>query len=204
MEALRFNRRVRPSPQGGFSMIEMLIATVILSVGLLSLAGFMSKMDLSTSQSRYSNAAALLCSEKLEELSGLRPGSEQISLPAGSSIGDLDEDTTSIIKGETISYFDEVKISAANGSIRETKVDGEGKYQTIIQKPNGTAEQETLNTPPDDDEGTITFNRRWLIEKNVPGLPPEVRRITVRVEYPAGPTKAKFQMSMVRNAEQPN
>lgn len=202
METLKFNRRLHASGQSGFSMIEMLIAIIVLSVGLLSLAGFMSRTEMTTGQSRYVNTAALLCSEKLEELSGLSPNSNEIRIVSGHAAGGLTSDESTTINGDIISYYDQVTISAANGSIRETKVDADGKYMTIMQKPNGIAKQEILTSPPADDGGTITFQRHWLIENNVSGLPAQVRRITVLVEYPSGAGKATYQMSMVRNAEQ--
>lgn len=206
MEALRFNSRNRASRQAGFSMIELLIATAVLSIGLLSLAGLMSKTDVTTHDSRYVSVAALLCSEKLEELSAGTPSSDvSIQLPPGvHSRGNLTADNSQVFDdGTTVGYYDWVTLSAANGSISETQLDVTGQYYSIKQDPSGSRpQQDTTADPPAADQGTVTFRRRWIIENSVPGLPSQVRRITVRVEYPTGKAHpGQFQMSTVRNGE---
>lgn len=203
MEALKSNRRSRARAQSGFSMVELLIATVVLSVGLLALAGFMAKMDLTTHESRFTSTAAMLCSEKLEQLSGYTPDAPEVKIVGGHAVGSLTDDTSQNVDtdegSKLVSYYDVVTISAVDGSIRETTVDAKGEYQTIVQKPDGIDPEPEAG--PADEEHAVKFTRRWLIEDNVPGLPSEVRRITVRVEYPSVGKTAKFQMSMVRNAE---
>lgn len=186
-------------------MIEMLIATVILSVGLLSLAGLMSKMDLTTHDSRYVNVAALLCSEKLEQLTAGTPSvAPEVKIPEGVHlVGSLTANQTAVIDGSTVAYYDEVTLSAINGSILETQLEPSGDYSYVKQTPEGgQPEQDTQNVAPPKDAGTTTFKRRWIIEDSVAGLPSQVRRITVKVEYPShGDQPGKYQMSAVRNAE---
>ncbi len=188
-------------------MIETLIATVILSVGLLSLAGLMSKMDLTSHNSRYVNVAAVLCSEKLEELTGGMVAQDvNIQIPSGTSVGSLTSDQKLDIGGITVAYFDEVTMGAASGSISETQLDADGDYYNIKQTPKGgTPETQKDKNPPDQavlGKDAVTFKRRWIIEKDIPGLPSQVRRITVRVEYPSAASKpGQYQMSAVRNGQ---
>ncbi len=187
-------------------MIEMLIATVILSVGLLSLAGLMSRMDLTTHDSRYVSVAAVLCSEKLEELVGKGAKDAEVSIPAGTSVGSLASDEKKTISGSNVAYFDEVTLAAANGSISETQLDADGNYYNIKQTPEGGAPETQVSAqPPTQDvlgKESVKFRRRWVIEKEIAGLPPQVRRITVLVEYPSGTNRpGQFQMSAVRNGE---
>lgn len=201
MEVSKFSRCRRAGRQAGFSMIEMLFATVILTVGLVSLAGLISRTDIDTNKSRYSNTAAMLCSEKLEQLSGMRPESTEIKV-AGNVAGSLSADASATVDGDQVSYHDTVFISVSGGSIRETTMGSNGQYMVTTQTPDGITEQKEEAVSPTVDPGTLTYKRRWMIEKGVAGLPSTVRRITVRVEYPAlGKKPGILQMSMVRNAE---
>ncbi|WP_373973908.1 prepilin-type N-terminal cleavage/methylation domain-containing protein [Chitinibacter sp. SCUT-21] len=52
----------------GFSLVEMLVALVILAVGLLGLAGFQSKMMSEATRSKETSIAEMLAKEKMEEL----------------------------------------------------------------------------------------------------------------------------------------
>lgn len=187
-------------------MIETLFATVILTIGLVSLAALMSKMDLTTNDSRYISTAALLASEKMEQLAAYNSNDPRIQIVSGNSVGSLTTDTSQSIGGNTVSYYDEVAISTTNGAIAVTNVDAAGQYYTIAQNPQGGQPVQTTDTaPPAAQDRTLTFKRRWLIQNNIGGgMPPQVRRITVRVECPPGPSEVPFyQMSMVRNG-QPN
>jgi len=190
----------------GFSLLETVIAIVILSVGMLSLAALMSKMTGSTEQSRYMSMAALLASEKLEDLNRLSAVDPEIAIPAGSTAGSLTADVgnQSVTTGggtEIVDYYDSIMVSSGNGAIAETQVgkDGSGNtvYSTITHQPDGLAAVTTTSTAPVPSPDLMTFRRRWVIEKDTPVV--GVRRITVAVSLtsPAGPG-VNFLMSMVR------
>jgi len=198
---LKSNRR-----EPGFTLMETMIAIVILSVGMLSLAALMSKMTGSTEQSRYMSMAALLASEKLEDLNRVSAVDPEIAVNSGTSVGSLTTDigNQSVTVGastEIVDYFDTVMISTGNGSIAETTLgkDGSGNttYTTTTHQPDGTVTSATSTTKPDGTPDTLQFRRRWVIEKDSPVT--GVRRITVAVllQSPAG-VPVNFQMSMVR------
>jgi len=190
----------------GFTLMETMIAIVILSVGMLSLAALMSKMTGSTEQSRYMSMAALLASEKLEDLNRLASSDPEIAVTAGSTAGSLTSDLgnqTVTVGGSTeiVDYYDSVMISSGDGSISETLLskDGSGNvtYTTTSHKPDGTVESSVASTAPATVAGMMQFKRRWAVEKDTPVS--GVRRITVAVslQSPTGPP-VNFQMSMVR------
>jgi prepilin-type N-terminal cleavage/methylation domain-containing protein len=54
--------------QSGFTLIETVAAIVVLSIGLVGMAVLMSNMMTGGARSRYMNEAAMLASEKLEDL----------------------------------------------------------------------------------------------------------------------------------------
>ncbi|HEX3091712.1 MAG TPA: prepilin-type N-terminal cleavage/methylation domain-containing protein, partial [Candidatus Angelobacter sp.] len=60
------HRKVRR--QGGFALIETLIAISILAIGLLGIAALLAQLAGNSTQSRYTSTEALLASEKLDDL----------------------------------------------------------------------------------------------------------------------------------------
>jgi prepilin-type N-terminal cleavage/methylation domain-containing protein len=159
----------------GFSLLEVLVAIVVLSVGLISAALLMANVYKATVRSRYMALAAQLASEELEDLSRWPANMNSsppyidphILVPAGSNtcgivgetcIGMLTQDCSSTSSPITcgnnpnISYFDTVCISTANGQMNETyqmpctgPPDGVGDYITLTYSPNGQAPQSPLN-----------------------------------------------------------
>jgi hypothetical protein len=186
--------------------METMIAIVILSVGMLSLAALMSKMTGTTEQSRYLSIVALLASEKLEDLNRLPATDPEIAVTSGSIAGNLTADVgnqtvTVGASTELVDYYDTVMISSGNGSIGETLLGkdavGNVTYNTVTHQPDGTVTPTSTTTVPTISSDTMQFKRRWVIEKDTPVA--GVRRITVAVSLPstAGPP-VNFRMSMVR------
>jgi len=125
----------------GFTMMETMISITILSVGLLSLAGLISRMSQTTEQSRYMSVAAMLTSEKLEDLNRYPALDPAVTVDTGTSAGSLTADTTATIGTETVAYFDQVMMSSGNGAVAETirAEDSSGvKYKTVRHLPDGT------------------------------------------------------------------
>lgn len=191
----------------GFALVETLIAIVILAVGLLGAAALLAQLTGSSSTSRYMSTEALLASEKLDDLNRLPDLDPAISIPAGNSVGSLAADTTASVTAPdgtvvTVDYFDSVAISSGNGSIVETvsgkDAAGNNIFTTTTHSPDGTVISTQSNTPPVPTADTLSFKRRWIIEQNVPGLPPESRRITVVISLPDVRGAVNFQTSMVR------
>lgn len=192
-----------------------MVAIAVLTAGLLSVAALVATMTNTTSKSRYSSVQAYLASEKLDELSRY-PGSQystngpdpNIWAADGATAGDLTKQTSATVTsgGTTVNvdYYDLVQISAGQGTMSETTkrrdlTTNNVTYTTISQDTTGaftTAQSATLPVVPGD---ALNFERRWLIEKDPPGLPKGVRRITVVVlDLNASAQTVPFQVTMVR------
>ncbi|HEX3121023.1 MAG TPA: prepilin-type N-terminal cleavage/methylation domain-containing protein, partial [Candidatus Acidoferrum sp.] len=98
---------VKRSGERGFTLIEMMVSILILTIGLVGTAALMSNSVNMGAHARYVSTAALLASEKMEDLDRYPDGDTNI-LPGGS--------LTASVKG----YSDSVQISTANGNINET------------------------------------------------------------------------------------
>jgi prepilin-type N-terminal cleavage/methylation domain-containing protein len=200
MEALRLRPRIRT--QRGFTLIEVLGAIFILSFGMLAVAGYMGSMSVSTNQSRYMQVAAMLASEKLEDLNRI-PNVDPAMTTAGGSLTSNASPAT-FSNGEVFAYNDQVQISAADGLASEviagTSSTGATGYWTISTTPGGTASSVWTAGIPATVSGMLTFQRNWTIELNAPIT--GVRRVTVLVTLlsPADTNGrlANFQASMVR------
>ena len=183
------------------------MAMVILTIALIAVAALISKTSGNTSHSRYMSIAAMLASEKLEDLNRYPITDPAIAVP-GTTAGSLTADTSqSVTVGtvtETVDYYDTVQMSGTSGSVTETiqGVDASGHptYTTVSHTPDGTASESTSSVPPANIGGAdaTAFERRWIIERDAPV--PGVRRMTVLVSLQnvSGVNGVSFQMSMVR------
>jgi Tfp pilus assembly protein PilV len=177
----------------GFTIVEILVATFILVVGLVSVAGLIGSTLGGTVRSGYMNQAATLATEKLEDLS--RFPSADPDVAAG---GNLASDT---VNGN-IPYFDEVFFSPTQGSIEETvgslSNGGSTQYQTVSYTPNGQINVSAATASGPSTTGQTAFKRRWLVEQDVPVV--GVRRVTVLVtlEFTILQPPVSFQMTTVR------
>jgi len=182
---------------------------LVMTIGLVSIAALIGKTSANTSRSRFMSIAAMLASEKLEDLNRYPTTDPSIAVPTGNTTaGSLTTDTSqSVTVGavtETVDYYDNVQFSGAGGSITEvikgTNTSGTTTYTTVSHTPDGTATESTSTTAPAGLTGAdaMAFERRWIIESNVPVN--GVRRITVLVTQlnAGGANTVTFQMSMVR------
>src|SRR5215510_12382904 len=202
METLLSPRKLRQSR--GFTLLEVVGAVFILAFGLLGVAMLLSRLNVNTNQSRYMSDEALLASEKLEDLNRY-PIVDPAIVAGGSLTANVTQNNTVGAVTELVDYFDQVQISTGNGSSIEittgTDSKGNANYTQIIHTPNGDAVAQTLaGPPPPPSPDMLVFNRRWLIEQDVPVT--GVRRVTVAVSLPntpaAGPGATLFQTTMVR------
>jgi Tfp pilus assembly protein PilV len=194
-----------PRRESGFTLLEAIIAMVILTVGLLALASLFAKTTLSTNMSRYMSTQSLLSSEKLDDLNRLSASAPAIAVPGGGTAGSLAADTTAVVTvgavTQNVDYYDTVQISAGNSGVSETftglNAGGQRTYTTVTHTPNGVVTQSAATTvAPVATPDAISFKRRWVIEQDVPVV--GVRRITVLVTVTNVPNAVPFQMSMVR------
>jgi len=201
-----------PTPCGGrnasrgFTIAEVLVASVILIVGLAAVAGVVGTTLGSTQRSEYMTQAATLATEKLEDLNRFPSTDPNIAVTTGSSAGSLTSDVVQnvTVNGvtETVNYFDDVYFSPTQGSLEETEsslsANGTTQYSTTTYTPNGQVNVSTPSGSAPSTGGSIVFERRWVIEANQPVS--GVRRITVLVtllDQQVQPP-VTFQMSMVR------
>ena len=205
----------RPAGNGGFTLLEVMVAIFVLTVGVVSVAALAGTMMTTGNRSKYLSLEATLASEKLEDLNHWSANAVQVCVPTGStSVGSLTSDvlqtTTCPVGGATasIAYYDDVNINFSNsstdcvsslgGCFAETvasQVAGTTQYTTTYHSPDGTVTVVTTATAPTN----MTFHRRWIIEANSPVT--GVRRITVLVTLSSTnvqPFEANFQMSLVR------
>jgi prepilin-type N-terminal cleavage/methylation domain-containing protein len=203
--------------EAGFTLIEVMAAVFILTVGVVSVAALAGGMLASGQQSKYMTLAASLASEKLEDLNRWNDEAPQICVPsANSSVGSLTSDvlqTTTCPTGASasISYYDDVSITLVSGTdcpgatagcfadTVSSQSGGTTQYTTTYHSPDGTipgpsGAPVTSTTAP----SSVSFHRRWIIEANSPAN--GVRRVTVQVHVVAPTVKpmANFRMSMVR------
>ena len=188
----------------GFTLIETMIAIAVLGIGLLAMAALIAKAAVTSTSSRYMSTQSLLASEKLDDLNRLSSSDPDIAVGGGGIAGSLTSDSSQTVTvGGTsypVDYFDQVLISNGNGAITETltstNAGGGTVYTTITHAPDGQVTQTQSTTAPTSSADTLLFDRRWVIERDVPVL--GVRRVTVLVTVQAQPPAAPFEMSMVR------
>src|SRR5580704_2770611 len=89
----------------GFTILEVLVASVILVVGLVAIGGLIGSTLGNTSRSQYMTQAATLATEKLEDLNRYPPSDNNVNVPNGISAGSL--------AANTAGYYDEVYFSPA-------------------------------------------------------------------------------------------
>lgn len=143
---------VKRSGERGFTLIEMMVSILILTIGLVGTAALMSNSVNMGAHARYVSTAALLASEKMEDLD--RFPNNDPNLTAGGSLA-----------ANITGYSDSVQISTANGNMNETTT-ANGVTTLYTQKPDGTVvvtPGATLGAATPD---VLTFNRRWLITAN--------------------------------------
>lgn len=185
-------------PRAGFTLMEVLAGTFLLSVGLVSTAALLGACLKTSRQSKYLSLATTLATEKLEDLSRWDTDDPQIYAVSGGQAGSLTTNTTATVtQGGTtayVDYYDQIELSATGGSFSETVSSSNGNYTTTSHLPTGVISVTTTTTPPTG----VSFLRRWLIEMDTPVS--GVRRITVWVQAqdPAVKPAVTFQLSTVR------
>jgi prepilin-type N-terminal cleavage/methylation domain-containing protein len=191
----------------GFTLIETVVSIGVLAIGLTAMALLVANSLSGTDRSRYLGLATTLASEKLEDLNRWPENDPNVFVPAasntaGSLTSDIVQNVTSGAVTEPVSYYDEVLLSSAGGSVSETRtgLDGSGnvQYTTTSHSANGTVTTASPSTTPPTTQGMDNFKRRWIIEKDQPTT--GVRRITVLVTLMNQSVQppVSFQMTMVR------
>jgi len=218
----------RPASDHGFTLLETLVALIVLTLGVVATATVAARSLGTSRQSKFMALAAELASEKLEDLNRWDSDDPQVCVPTGSSsVGSLTQDsplqTTTCPGGAsaTVNYYDQVAmntvVSGANSPCPDTTYGcftetvsaisgGSTTYLTTIHPPSGQIQTMQTSTPPT----VYTFDRRWVIEQDpiVNGVTiTGSRRITVLVTLldtslrqfsSSAVMPVTFQMSIVR------
>lgn len=181
--------------------MEVMVATMILGIGLLSIAAFMGGTVKTTRQSKYMSLATTLAVEKMEDLMRWDTGDHHVYVAAASTAGSLTSNTGASVttRGSTVyvNYFDEIQMGSTGGSFAETVSAVSGSttsYTTTSHFPTGIVSVASTSVAP----VTFSFLRRWTIEMDQPVT--GVKRITVVVtaQDPAIKPPVSFQMTAVR------
>jgi len=130
----------------GFTILETLLATLVLTIGLLSLAALATQMLSGTARSHYSSVAADLASEKLEDLNRWPTFDPNVYAASGSTVGSLASDSSATVTSggigpELVNYYDDVDIADTTGSVSETISVVSGSttaYKPTTHNPDGT------------------------------------------------------------------
>jgi prepilin-type N-terminal cleavage/methylation domain-containing protein len=202
MEALLSHPKKRI--QRGFTLIEVLLAIAVLTFGLLALAGFIAQMSVGTNQARYMQLAAMLASEKLEDLNRIPNIDPAMANNGGSLTSNTQATFATAGTNEVFAYNDQVQISTTNGLAREvivgTDTTGTVGFWEISTSPNGTANSVFTVGVPVATADDLIFTRRWAVEVDKPAV--GLRRITVLVSLVSpidvGGKVSNFQATMVR------
>ena len=188
-------RPTRPASDHGFTLLETIIALVVLTVGVVATATLAARCLSTSRQSKYISLAAELASEKLEDLSRWDVDSPEVCVPAGSSsVGSLTSDvlqtttcppplsqcTSPEGNSDVVNYYDDVSISTVitgsnspcpsttYGCFSETVStiqNGSTVYATTVHPPSGQIQTLPSSSTP---PTLVTFHRRWIIEGNTP------------------------------------
>ena len=196
----------KKAPWRGFTLIEVLVAVIVFSVGLVTL-GSLATMTLNgTAASRYRGMATTFASEKLEDLNRWPTWDPHVCVASGSTVGSLTSDVQAAsvtCNGitDTVDYYDDVAISDSAGAVCETVSSLSGSnqvYTSTCHTPAGATTTSTSGTSNSIDSGAIAFHRRWTIEMDQPIT--GVKRITVLVTLENGYMNPPIsvQESMVR------
>ena len=187
MSPYKLNKSQNPDARG-FSLIEVMIAMVVLTIGVVGVAAAIGSAVRTTDTSKYSNMASTLATEKLEDLN--RWPSNDSHVAAGGSL-----------TADDSGYFDDVSLAADGGAFTEVESGTNGTYESTTFTPSNNpmpAAAATSTAPA----VPVTFDRRWLIEQNptVNGVVfTGVRRVTVWIQsVGAINPPITFQMTMVR------
>ena len=146
--------RSRCTDESGFSIVEVLVATLVLSVGLLSVAQLFAVSTKGNTAARANTFTVMLAQQKMEQLRALTWGFDTVGLP----VSDYATDTTN------------------DGTLAGCSSSGSGAGTGLSPSPSGTLTQNTdgwvdyldlngcdLGGGGNAPNGT-TYIRRWSVE----------------------------------------
>jgi prepilin-type N-terminal cleavage/methylation domain-containing protein len=138
--------------QRGFTLIEMMVSILVLTIGLVGTAALMSNSVNMGAHARFVSTAALLASEKMEDLDRY-PDNDPNLVGGGSLAADL------------VGYSDSVQVSTSNGNVYETTTSA-GVTTLYTQNPDGTVTVTPGAALPAATPDMLTYDRRWVVVPN--------------------------------------
>jgi hypothetical protein len=162
---------MRISSSRGAALAEALVAALVLTTGLLTMARLVSVSTRSQTSSRHTTVATILAAQKLEQLRALA-WTRDVS---GQPQSDRDTDTTVLPHAPTGGSG----LSASPGGVLDRNTPGYVDHLDAVGAVVGQGAQ----APPD-----AVYTRRWSIDA-LPGTPDQSLRIEVFVTVgglPAG------------------
>jgi len=174
----------RSNNSAGFTLIEAVIAMMVTTVGLVSIAGMFSLAMKTNASSRNFTTATTLAQDKLEQLGAvsfqrLVDPSRMKSNPGTHGpddayiVGSIENDA---VASDGSFYFDKIIMAGRD--------DVEPEGTVTVVSPNGTAETRrpdgtVVNGNPFGDD-RVTYSRRWVIMSSSEQNPAD-RRLTIAV-----------------------
>jgi type II secretory pathway pseudopilin PulG len=151
----------RASAPGGFSILELMIAMLVLLFGFLAMANLIATSIVVNRSSNRLTSLTQLASDKLEELRSLDPNDPRVQ--AG---GSLDINLTQTVGGHTEPYYDSVYVDQRSGAFTvTTPPDDSGVYSSVTRNLDGTT------SPPStsgSEPAKVSYRRRWTVQKDTP------------------------------------
>ncbi len=189
LEKFNFSRRSRTDE--GFSLVEVLVATCILTIGVVSLAQLFALSTRSNTSARHSTFAAVLAEQKVEELRALTWGFDSVGLPSSDGTTNtavypetptggtgLTPSPSSALQENTAGYVDHVdQFGLKVGTGGTSPPDGalytrRWSIEPLPTNPNNTLIIQVLVTR--------NRNRGQADQGSVTRLPDEARVVTVK------------------------
>jgi type II secretory pathway pseudopilin PulG len=142
-------RRTRTAGTGGFSLVEVLFATTILTVGVVSLAQLFAISTKANGSAKAATFASVLAQQKMEQLRGLTWGFDTLGLP----LTDTSSDSTAAAQTATGGRG----LAPSPTGVLGANIDG---YCDFVDRNGASLGPAVGGAPP---AGTV-YIRRWSIE----------------------------------------
>jgi len=186
----------KSTSNNGLSLARVFIKVSIVAVSMVSTAVLLARISPDSRRSREWSLAGKLAAEKIEELKRLPADDPRLAVTDGKMAGCLTSNVSQEVgvgPGRSmVKYYDEVVVGdRAASSAAANPTTTKPAFRDATPKP-GTTFGETTNP---NEPARTAFNRRWLIQKDVPVA--GVKRVTVVVSLEGGDRKppVTYQLS---------
>jgi type IV pilus assembly protein PilV len=169
---MNYRGRIATGKYGGFTLTELLIAVVILSIGLLGVVSFQLQLVRSNQEALHSSIAAYLAAEAADRVRANLPGVDDneydLITEAGTDPGCIDSDTgcsaSTLAKNDAYEWISTIEDRLPNGQgvicKDSTPDDGTGSADPQCDGKNGVNELSVFAVKIwwDDDRNPYTPN----------------------------------------------